>query len=56
MAYNNQVDTLTLEDIAPRVVDTVLRANLLTTDLLTRTKEFKAATIDFPRLLSFLMA
>jgi len=48
MAYNNQVDTLTLEYIAPRVVDTVLRSNLLTTELLAKTKEFKAATIDFP--------
>lgn len=48
MAYNNQVDTLTLEYIAPRVVDTVLRANRFTTEMLTKTKEFRAATIDFP--------
>jgi len=48
MAYNNQVDTLTLEWIAPRVVDTVLRANRFTTKMLTKTKEFRAATIDFP--------
>lgn len=56
MAYNNQVDTLTLEYIAPQVVDTVLRGNLLTTKLLAKTKEFRAATIDFPKLLSFLVA
>ena len=48
MAYNNQVDTLTLEYIAPNVVDTVLRSNRLTTKLLSKTKEFRAATIDFP--------
>lgn len=48
MAYNNQVDTLTLEYIAPRVVDTVLRGNAFTTKMLTKTKEFRAATIDFP--------
>lgn len=48
MAYNNQVDTLTLEYIAPRVVDTVLRSNRFTTEMLAKTKEFRAATIDFP--------
>ena len=48
MAYNNQVDTLTLEHIAPRVVDTVLRSNVFTTKMLAKTKEFRAATIDFP--------
>ena len=48
MAYNNQVDTLTLEYIAPRVVDTVLRGNAFTTKVLGKTKEFRAATIDFP--------
>ena len=48
MAYNNTVDTLTLEYIAPRVVDTVLRANRFTTKMLSKTKEFRAATIDFP--------
>ena len=48
MAYNNQVDTLTLECIAPQVVDTVLRANEFTTKMLSKTKEFRAATIDFP--------
>ncbi len=48
MAYNNQVDTLTLEYIAPRVVDTVLRSNRFTTKMLSKTKEFRAATIDFP--------
>ena len=48
MAYNNTIDTLTLEFIAPRVVDTVLRANRFTTKMLSKTKEFRAATIDFP--------
>jgi hypothetical protein len=48
MAYNNVVDTLTLEDIAPVVVDTVLRGNLFTTEMLSKTKDFRAATIDFP--------
>ena len=48
MAYNNKVDTLTLEWIMPNVVDTVLRSNRLTTKMLTKTKEFRAATIDFP--------
>lgn len=48
MAYNAQVDTLTLEYIAPRVVDTVLRSNRFTTKMLAKTKEFRAATIDFP--------
>ena len=48
MSYNNQVDTLTLEYIAPRVVDTVLRANRFTTKMLSKTKDFRAATIDFP--------
>jgi hypothetical protein len=48
MAYNNQVDTLTLEFIAPKVVDTVLRANRFTTKMLSKTKDFRAATIDFP--------
>lgn len=48
MAYNNTVDNLTLEYIAPNVVDTVLRGNRFTTKMLTKTKEFRAATIDFP--------
>lgn len=48
MALNNTVDTLTLEYIAPRVVDTVLRGNAFTTKMLAKTKEFRAATIDFP--------
>lgn len=50
MAYNNTVDTLTLEKIAPLVVDTVLRENELTLKVFTNTKEFGAATIDFPKL------
>lgn len=48
MAFNNVVDTITLEEIVPRVVDTVLRANTFTTRMLTKTKKFAAATQDFP--------
>ena len=48
MAFNNQVDTLTIEKIVPNVVDTVLRTNALTTKLLANTKEFISATVDFP--------
>jgi hypothetical protein len=48
MAYNNLVDTITLEEIIPRVVDTVLRGNRFTTKMLSKTKRFGAATQDFP--------
>lgn len=48
MSFNNQVDTITLEEIVPRVVDTVLRANTFTTKMLSKTKRFGAATQDFP--------
>lgn len=48
MAFDNVVDTLTLEDIVPRVVDTVLRSNRFLTKALSKTKKFKAATQDFP--------
>lgn len=48
MSFNNVVDTLTLEEIVPRVVDTVLRANTFTTKMLSKTKKFDAATQDFP--------
>ena len=49
MAFSTQVDTLTMEDIIPSVVDTVLRGNALTTRLMTKdTKKFRAATQDFP--------
>lgn len=48
MAYNNVVDTITLEEIVPRVVDTVLRANTFATKMLSKTKRFGAATQDFP--------
>lgn len=48
MAFDNVVDTLTLEEIVPRVVDTVLRANTFTTKMLSKTKRFGAATQDFP--------
>lgn len=48
MAFNNVVDTITLEEIVPRVVDTVLRANTFATKMLSKTKKFEAATQDFP--------
>ncbi|MDE2016012.1 MAG: phage major capsid protein [Patescibacteria group bacterium] len=46
--FDNVVDTLTLEDIVPVVVDTILRTNRFITTALMRTKRFKAATQDFP--------
>lgn len=48
MAFDNVVDTLTLEEIVPRVVDTVLRGNIFATKMLSKTKRFGAATMDFP--------
>jgi hypothetical protein len=48
MAFNNVVDTITLEEIIPRVVDTVLRSNTFATKMLSKTKKFGAATMDFP--------
>ncbi len=48
MAFNNVVDTITLEEIVPRVVDTVLRSNTFATKMLSKTKKFGAATMDFP--------
>ena len=50
MAFNNVVDTITLEEIVPRVVDTVLRSNTFATKMLSKTKRFGAATMDFPKL------
>lgn len=47
MAYNNVVDTLTLEDIVPKVIDTVLRTNTFATMMLSKPKKFRAATQDF---------
>ncbi len=48
MAFDNVVDTITLEDIVPVVVDTILRTNRLITTALSKTKRFRAATQDFP--------
>lgn len=49
MAFSTEVDVLTMEDIMPEVVDTVLRSNELTVRLMTKdTKKFRAATEDFP--------
>lgn len=42
------MDTITLEEIIPRVVDTVLRSNTFATKMLSKTKRFGAATMDFP--------
>ncbi len=46
MAFNNVVDTITLEDIVPNVVDTVLRTNRFAVKMLSKTKRFRAATQD----------
>jgi hypothetical protein len=48
MAFSNPVDTITMEEIVPVVVDTVLRSNTFTTVALARPKAFKSATQDFP--------
>ena len=48
MAFDNVVDTLTLEQIMPRVVDTILRSNTFATKMLSKTKRFGSATMDFP--------
>lgn len=48
MSFNNVVDTITMEEIVPRVVDTVLRGNVFATKMLSKTKRFDAATQDFP--------
>jgi len=48
MAFTNRVDTLTLDYLVPRVVDTVLRANTFTTSMLTKVKKFRSSTMDFP--------
>ena len=48
MSFNNVVDTITLEEIMPRVVDTVLRSNTFATKMFSKTKKFGAATMDFP--------
>ena len=57
MAFSTEVDVLTMEDIMPSVVDTVLRSNELTTRLMLKdTKKFRAATQDFPRFTSFRIA
>lgn len=49
MAFSNPVDVLTMEDIMPNVVDTVLRANTFTTRIMLKdTMKFRSATQDFP--------
>jgi len=48
MAFTNRVDTLTLDYLAPQVVDTVLRANVFATAMLAKTKKFRSSTMDFP--------
>jgi hypothetical protein len=48
MAFDNVVDVITLEEIVPRVVDTILRSNTFATKVLSKTKRFGAATMDFP--------
>jgi 16S rRNA C967 or C1407 C5-methylase (RsmB/RsmF family) len=48
MAFTNRVDTVTLDFLVPRVVDTVLRGNTFTTSMLAKTKKFRSSTMDFP--------
>lgn len=48
MAFANRVDTLTLDYLVPRVVDTVLRGNVFATAMLAKTKKFRSSTMDFP--------
>lgn len=48
MAFTNRVDTLTLDFLMPRVVDTVLRSNVFATSMLAKTKKFRSSTMDFP--------
>lgn len=45
-----------MEEIVPVCVDTVLRSNTFTTVALARPKVFRAATQDFPKRLSLLIA
>jgi hypothetical protein len=48
MTFTNRVDTLTLDYLAPQVVDTVLRGNVFATAMLAKTKKFRSSTMDFP--------
>ena len=48
MAFTNRVDTLTLDYLVPKVVDTVLRGNVFATAMLAKTKKFRSSTMDFP--------
>lgn len=50
--FDNRVDTLTLDFLAPYVVDTVLRENVYALRLFQKTKEFKSSTMDFPIIYS----
>lgn len=49
MAFDNVVDVITMEEIVPVAVDTVLRSNTFSTVALARPKTFRAATQDFPK-------
>lgn len=51
MAFDNVVDVITMEEIVPVAIDTVLRSNTFTTVALARPKVFRAATQDFPKLI-----
>lgn len=50
--FDNRVDTLTLDYLAPYVVDTVLRENVFALRLFQKAKEFKSSTMDFPIIYS----
>lgn len=46
--FDNRVDTLTLDWLVPKVVDTVLRENVFASAMLSKTEKFKSSTMDFP--------
>lgn len=48
MTFTNRVDTVTLDYLMPKVVDTVLRGNVFTLAMLSKTKKFRSSTMDFP--------
>lgn len=50
--FDNRVDTLTLDYLAPYVVDTVLRENVFALRMLGKSKKFESSTMDFPIIYS----
>lgn len=50
--FDNRVDTLTLDYLAPYVVDTVLRENVFALRMLSKAKKFQSSTMTFPIIYS----